>query len=136
MIFGIGTDIIEVARVERRLARTPGLAERLFTAREIDYCRSKRPSAQHYAARFAAKEAFLKALGTGLHDGFRFVEIEITNDPLGKPSIQLHGRVARFCQVQGISAAKVSLSHLGSIAQALIVLETAEPARGEHATDR
>ncbi|MBP7870250.1 MAG: holo-ACP synthase, partial [Candidatus Saccharicenans sp.] len=77
MIFGVGVDIIEVDRIEDKLSRTPGLKDKLYTPVEIGYCESKKFPAQHYAARFAAKEAFLKALGTGWSRGVKFSEIEI-----------------------------------------------------------
>ena len=130
MIFGIGTDIIEVARVKRKLARTPGLKERLFTPQEITYCQSKRSSARHYAARFAAKEAFLKAMGIGWRDGFQFDQIEVIHDPLGKPEMKVHGKVQRFCREQGISGMQVSLAHLKDVAKAVVILEKSEPLKG------
>lgn len=130
MIFGIGVDIIEVARVQRKLARTPGLKERVFTAQEIAYCQSKRASARHYAARFAAKEAFLKAMGTGWRDGYGFDQIEIVHDPLGKPQVRVHGKVRGFCRKQGISGMQVSLAHLKDIAKAVVILEKGKSSQG------
>jgi holo-[acyl-carrier protein] synthase len=123
LIFGVGTDIIEVARVARQLAQSEGLREQLFTAREIAYCESKGISSQHYAARFAAKEAFLKAMGTGWRDGFHFREIEVLNDELGKPEISLHGEVEKFCTGNQISGVQVSLSHTKDFATAVVVLD-------------
>jgi holo-[acyl-carrier protein] synthase len=123
LIFGVGTDIIEVPRVARQLAQSEGLKEQLFTAREIAYCESKGNSSQHYAARFAAKEAFLKAMGTGWSGGYRFCEIEIVNDELGKPEIFLHGEVKKFCAVNQISGLHVSLSHTRDFATAVVSLD-------------
>jgi holo-[acyl-carrier protein] synthase len=125
MIFGVGTDIIEVARVEQKLARTEGLRKKLFTGTETAYCESKHRPALHYAARFAAKEAFLKAMGTGWSGGHKFDEIEIVNDPLGKPELFVHGKVREFCGARGIARMSVSLSHVNEMAAAVVVLEIA-----------
>ena len=131
MVFGVGTDIIEVARVEKKLARTGGLRTRLFTPTEIAYCDSKHRPAQHYAARFAAKEAFLKAMGTGWSGGHRFDEIGIVNDALGKPELAVRGKVLEFCKAHGVARMSVSLSHVREMAAAVVVLETAPgPDRG------
>jgi holo-[acyl-carrier protein] synthase len=123
LIFGIGTDIIEVQRIEEKLLRTGGLKDRLFTGREIAYCDSKHRPALHFAARFAAKEAFLKAMGTGWTGGHRFDEIEIVNNELGKPEVFVHGKVEAFCRTNGITAMEVSLSHIKDLAKAIVVLE-------------
>lgn len=123
MIFGIGIDEVEVARVEEKLSRTDGLRERLFTPGEIKYCESKRYSAQNYAARFAAKEAFFKAIGTGWRHGFAFSDIEIINDEYGKPACVLHGLVLKYIEEQGITGIHVSLTHLKDIAGAIVMLE-------------
>ena len=123
MIFGIGTDIIEVPRIEQKLARTKGLKEKVFTAHEIEYCEAKKRSALHYAARFAAKESFLKAMGTGWQGGFRFDEIEIVNNELGKPEVVVHGKVKAFCEERRIVGFQVSLSHIKDLAKAVVVLE-------------
>jgi holo-[acyl-carrier protein] synthase len=131
MIFGVGTDIIEVARVEQKLARTEGLKKKLFTDTENAYCESKHRPALHYAARFAAKEAFLKAMGTGWSGGHRFDEIEIINDALGKPELYVHGKVRDFCGEHGVVRMSVSLSHVKEMAAAVVVLEmTPEKGRG------
>lgn len=123
MIFGAGTDIIEVQRVEDKLLRTGGLKDRLFTAREIAYCESKHRPALHFAARFAAKEAFLKAMGTGWSGGHKFSEIEVVNNALGKPELFVHGKVREFCETHGIAAMEVSLTHIKDVASAVVVLE-------------
>jgi holo-[acyl-carrier protein] synthase len=95
----------------------------LFTAHEIEYCESKRYPAQHFAARFAAKEAMFKAVGTGWRDGFAFTDIEIINDDLGKPACVLHGKVKQFADDNGLTAVHVSLTHLKDIAGAIVLLE-------------
>ena len=123
MIFGIGTDIIEIARVEDKLSRTRGLKEKVFTAGEIEYSQAKAKSGQHFAARFAAKEAFLKAMGTGWRSGYRFSDVEIVNDQLGKPEVLVHGKVREFCEANGIRRWHVTLSHSRELAKAVVVLE-------------
>jgi holo-[acyl-carrier protein] synthase len=123
MIFGVGTDIIEVGRVEQKLARTEGLKKKLFTETETAYCESKHRPALHYAARFAAKEAFLKAMGTGWSGGHKFDEIEVVNDPLGKPELFVYGKVREFCGARGVTRMSVSLSHVKEMAAAVVILE-------------
>jgi holo-[acyl-carrier protein] synthase len=123
LIFGVGTDIIEVQRVEEKLIRTVSLKEKLFTPTEIAYCDSKHRPALHYAARFAAKEAFLKAMGTGWSGGHKFSEIEVVNNTLGKPELFVHGKVNEFCRAHGITGMQVSLSHIKDLAKAVVVLE-------------
>jgi holo-[acyl-carrier protein] synthase len=127
LIFGAGTDIIEVERVEQKLVRTASLKAKLFTPTEIAYCESKHRPALHFAARFAAKEAFLKAMGTGWSGGHQFSEIEVINDPLGKPQLFVHGKVKEFCAAHGIGAMEVSLTHIKDFASAVVVLEKRTP---------
>ncbi len=109
--------------MEDKLLRTGGLKDRLFTAREIAYCESKHRPALHFAARFAAKEAFLKAMGTGWSGGHKFSEIEVVNNALGKPELFVHGKVKEFCEAHGIAAMEVSLTHIQDVASAVVVLE-------------
>jgi holo-[acyl-carrier protein] synthase len=123
LIFGAGTDIIEVQRVEEKLLRTGGLKAKLFTPTEIAYCESKHRPALHFAARFAAKEAFLKAMGTGWSGGHQFSDIEVVNNALGKPELFVHGKVREFCEAHGIAAMEVSLTHIKDVASAVVVLE-------------
>jgi holo-[acyl-carrier protein] synthase len=123
LIFGIGTDIVEIGRVEDKLCRTRGLREKIFTPREIAYSESRGRSGQHFAARFAAKEAFFKAMGTGWRSGFRFDEVEIVNNELGKPEAFVHGKVKSFCEANGIGRWHVTLSHSKDLAKAVVVLE-------------
>jgi len=123
LIFGVGTDIIEVQRVEEKLVRTENLKTKLFTPIEIAYCEAKHRPGLHFAARFAAKEAFLKAMGTGWTGGHKFSEIEIVNNTLGKPELFVHGKVAEFCRAHGITGMQASLSHIKDLAKAVVVLE-------------
>jgi holo-[acyl-carrier protein] synthase len=124
MIYGIGTDIVEISRFERfvRENNTP-LLERLFTPAERDYCTARRRSAQHFALRFAAKEAFVKALGTGIRDGLAWKQMEVVNDALGKPQLHLYGRAAELFALLGLKHIFLSLSHDGNNAIAMVVVE-------------
>lgn len=123
MIFGIGTDIIEVSRVAREIVKSNGFRERYFSDREIHYCEHKHNKARNYAARFAAKEAFLKALGTGYRDGLAFKEVEVINDRLGKPEIVLQGRARDICRSRRIRRIHLSMTHTRNYANAVVILE-------------
>jgi holo-[acyl-carrier protein] synthase len=124
MITGVGTDLIEVERVAGKISKEEGFRELVFTPGEISYCETKPNKFQHYAARFAAKEAFLKAIGTGWISGIAFNEIEISNDENGKPSLGLIGATAEFLKSRRIGKAWVSLSHLSNISSAVVIIET------------
>ncbi len=123
MIFGLGTDIIETRRIAARIRRTEGLKERIFTPREIASCESSGRTAGQFAARFAAKEAFLKAMGTGWSGGYRFQDIEIVDGEGGRPEAVIHGKVKAFCEQNGIKAIYLSLSFVKDLAGAAVVLE-------------
>jgi holo-[acyl-carrier protein] synthase len=129
MIYGIGTDIIEVARIEKALSRDIGFRDKIFTPGEIEYCEAKKNKYQHYAARFSAKEAFLKAIGTGWRFGVRFADIDIYHDELGQPHIRTSGIAKELTERLLISKIHVSLSHLKEMANAVVILEceTANP---------
>ena len=123
MILGIGTDIMDVARVRKAMEKDSGFRDEVFTPVEIQYCESKTHKHQHYAARFAAKEAFLKALGTGWQFGIRFTQIEVQNNELGAPTIILKEKAKDFAQEKGITKILVSLAHIKDFATAMVVLE-------------
>jgi holo-[acyl-carrier protein] synthase len=123
LIFGTGTDIIEIERIERQISTDAGFKEKIFTKREIAYCESMRNKSQHYAVRFAAKEAFFKAIGTGMRDGMAFCEIEVINDKLGKPEIVLHGKTKMFAEKAAVNNTHVSLSHIKNFVNAIVILE-------------
>lgn len=124
MIFGIGVDLIDVASFDKELELNGrDFIERLFTPAEIGYCETKRYKAQNYAARFAAKEALLKALGTGLRNGFRWLEIETSRDDLGRPHLHFSGKVRQFIEEKKIINVQVSLSHTREMAVAYVTLE-------------
>lgn len=122
----VGVDLAEVDRVARLLAEHPGREAELFSPAEIAYCRRKRHSAVHFAGRFAAKEAVLKAVGTGLGPRMRWTDVEIVNEPLGKPSVRLHGEVAAHAGRRGLTAIDVSLTHSPVLAVAGVVTTWAE----------
>ncbi len=123
MIAGLGIDMIEVERVATKIAKGSGFRELVFSKKEIDYCDAKTNKAEHYAARFAAKEAFLKALGTGWLNGTAFNEIEITNDGKGKPRLTLLGETATKIAAMHFTNISVSLTHLKTIASAVVIIE-------------
>lgn len=122
MIAGIGVDIIEVDRIARAVQRQGDrFLQRVFTPDEIAYCCSGEPQRfRRLAARFAAKEAALKALGIGLRQ-VKWTDMEIVRDSLGKPALRLTGRLAEICQAQGIAQLHLSLSHCKEYAIAQVV---------------
>ena len=122
MISGVGIDIIEVARVAKEIAGA-GFKERYFSSEEIGYCESRHGKAGNYAARFAAKEAFFKALGTGYRGGLSFREVEVVNDRLGKPSIVLRGKTKELCRKRKLRGIHVSLTHIKDYASAVVITE-------------
>ncbi len=113
---GIGIDLVDVSRIERALERRPRLAGRLFTEGELEYAAAHRRPARHLAARFAAKEAVVKALGLGPGTAIRQIEV-VAGSP---PTIQLHHEAARFADERGL-AVKVSLSHEREMATAVAI---------------
>ena len=123
MIYGIGTGIIEVARIQKVMERDLGFRDKIFTPGEIAYCETKKHKYENYAARFSAKEAFLKAIGTGWRFGIRFGDIDIYHDDLGKPHIQTIGVAKELTDRLSISKIHVSLSHLKEMATAIVILE-------------
>lgn len=123
MIFGVGTDMIETERVAEKISKEKGFREFVFSKNEIKYCETKTNKFEHYAARFAAKEAFFKAAGTGWRNGTAFNEIEITNNEEGKPSLILLGETKKTLGQFDIKNISISLSHLKSIASAVVIIE-------------
>jgi holo-[acyl-carrier protein] synthase len=124
MVIGIGTDLIEIARIEQSVARFGDrFLERVYTAGEIAYCKRKRSAAESFAARFAAKEAAAKALGTGISHGVSWHEFEVRRAPSGKPSLHLSGRAAELAAALGVTRASISLTHTGTLAMAVVILE-------------
>jgi holo-[acyl-carrier protein] synthase len=123
MIFGTGCDLIEVDRIKKAIERNPSFKHKIFTKSEIEYCDQRASGFQSYAARFAAKEAFLKAIGLGMRDSIQFLDIEVINDEYGKPSLNIGGRSKEILSENDIIKTHVSLSHLKTMAMATVVLE-------------
>ncbi len=123
MIFGVGIDNIEVKRIKKQIDDSTKFKEKIFTVKEIEYCESKKNYAESFAARFAAKEAFLKAIGTGWSNGLQFTDIEILNDENGKPKIYLQGKAKQIIQKNNLENINISMSHLKEIASAIVIIE-------------
>ena len=124
LIAGIGVDIAEIARFERFVREdNRALLERIFTAGELAYSFARKQSAQHLALRFAAKEAFVKALGTGLRDGLSWQNMEVVNDAAGKPELVLSGRATEMFAGRRLTRCHLALSHDAGCAVAMVVLE-------------
>ena len=124
IIVGVGIDLIEVDRLDRALARHgTRLEKRIFTRRELEDCRARADRVQALAARFAAKEACLKALGTGWSAGLSFRQVELTRPTGAAPRVQLHGAAAERAARLGVTVVHVSLTHQPRTAAAVVVLE-------------
>ncbi|RUO77370.1 holo-ACP synthase [Idiomarina seosinensis] len=123
-IYGIGTDIVEVARIQASLGRGQGLAKRILTEQEFEQMQGD-PSPDHYLAkRFAAKEACAKAFGLGIAEGLSFQNMEVTHDQWGKPSWQFTGTAAKLLEERAITASHLSISDEKNYAVATVILET------------
>lgn len=124
MIVGSGVDIIEVARIAETLERYGArFRKRVYRTEEIEYCMRKHNAAESFAARFAAKEAAAKALGTGIQNGVGWRDLEIVRAPSGRPSLLFHGRAETIARRLGVRSASVSLSHTRNYALAQVLLE-------------
>jgi holo-[acyl-carrier protein] synthase len=126
MVIGIGTDLMEIVRIEESIKRYgERFLERVFTPGEIAYCRMKKMnSAESFAARFAAKEAGAKALGTGIARGVSWQEIEVRRKPGERPTLHWSGRAAERAQAMGVTRTALSLTHSRSVAMAVVVVES------------
>ncbi len=128
MILGIGLDVIETERIQKAMERHgERFKRRIFAPVEIAYCERMPSPLLHFAARFAAKEAFSKALGLGMTEGLRWAEIWIENNARGAPLLRLEGAAARHAAERGMTLGHVSLSHSHSVAAAVVVLEGEAP---------
>ncbi|MGZ3592680.1 MAG: holo-ACP synthase [Syntrophales bacterium] len=124
MIHGIGTDLVEVSRIERILKKWGDrFLQRVYANDEIEYCRNKAFPAIHFAARFAAKESFLKSLGIGLGMGVKLREIEVRNNELGSPVLKVNRKLGNILDNLGVNAIHVSMTHTREHAHAIVVLE-------------
>lgn len=125
MIIGTGIDICEISRMEALLSRRGDKThDRLFTPEEVRYCESKARPAQSFAARFAAKEAVMKMLGTGWSAGVRWRDIEVRRGKGGPPTIQLYGEAALRAERMGIKRVHLSITHSGDLAVVHVIGET------------
>ncbi len=125
MVLGLGTDLMETKRVEESIDRFgERFMERIFTAGEIAYCQRKRKNAaESFAARFAAKEAGAKALGTGISRGVSWKEFEVRREEGGRPTLHLSGRAAELAAAMGVKRIQLSLTHSRELALAVVVVE-------------
>jgi holo-[acyl-carrier protein] synthase len=124
MIVGSGIDMVEIQRIQHSADRFgQRFLRRVYTAQEQAYCLRKRNAAESLAARFAAKEAGAKALGTGISRGVSWLEIEVGREPGGRPTLRFHGRAAEFAARLGVDRAALSITHTATLAMASVVLE-------------
>ena len=124
MVLGMGTDLIEIERMEASIARFGDrFLERIFTAQEVAYCLRKKRSGESFAARFAAKEAGAKALGTGISRGVSWLEIEVRRLPGHRPELLWSGRAAERMRAMGATRSSLSLTHTRTLAMAVVLLE-------------
>jgi holo-[acyl-carrier protein] synthase len=125
VIVGLGVDIAEVDRVRAAIERRgEAFLKRLFTPREMAYCETHRNRYERYAGRFAAKEAAMKALGTGWRRGVRWIDIEIVRLPSGKPSLELSGRAREFAERLEVKNISLTITHSGNTALAQVIFES------------
>jgi holo-[acyl-carrier protein] synthase len=124
LVIGLGTDLIEIARIERSVERFgDAFLQRIYTPGEIAYCRCRRNAAESLAARFAAKEAGAKALGTGISRGVSWREFEVRRPPGQRPELHLSGRAAEIAARLGVRHVSLSLSHSRSASIAVVIAE-------------
>ena len=124
MIVGTGIDIVNIDRIERLMTRWGGLfLDRVFTEKEITRCQQKARPPECFAIRFAAKEAFLKAIGWGLRNGIQWTDIEVENDSMGKPLLSFHRKAKEVCETLRIQNILLTLSHDRPFAVAHVLLE-------------
>jgi holo-[acyl-carrier protein] synthase len=124
LIVGLGLDIAEIDRIEAAIVRHGApILERLYTPSEVAYCESYRNKFERYAGRFAAKEATMKALGTGWRRGVRWRDIEVIREPSGKPSLSLKGAAKRIAEDLGVKNISLTITHSGNLALAEVILE-------------
>ena len=130
-VAGIGVDMLEIARMEAVMRRRPSFVARVFTEDERSYCDASPRPADHYAARFAAREAVLKALGTGFSEGVGFRDVSVRRADNGRPSCVLSGRAAEIAEARGVQEVAISLStkHEEAVANAVMVTEAVRPKR-------
>ena len=125
MIAGVGTDLAEVPRIRAAIERHGRrFIERVYTPAEIAYVERKANRFERYAARFAAKEAGMKAIGTGWRHGVRWQDFEVANQPSGRPTLKLHGVAREAAEKLGVKQVSLSLTHTAETAMAVVILES------------
>jgi holo-[acyl-carrier protein] synthase len=125
LIVGLGLDISEIDRIEAALTRHgSAILRRLYTDAEVSYCESHKNKFERYAGRFAAKEAAMKALGTGWRRGVRWRDIEVVREPSGKPTLRLTGVALSIAQGLGVRNISVTITHSGNLALAQVIFES------------
>jgi holo-[acyl-carrier protein] synthase len=124
VIIGLGLDIAEIDRIEQAISRRGApFIERVYTRREVDYCEQHKNKFERYAGRFAAKEAAMKALGTGWRDGVRWRDIETVREPSGKPTLRLEGVARELADRMGVKNISLTITHSGNVALAQVIFE-------------
>jgi len=129
----VGVDIVGVERIARLASEHLARLDTVFTAAELEYCSRKRRRDDHLAARFAAKEAVLKAVGTGLRKRMQWTDVEVVRDASGRPGVRLHGEVAAIARRKGVARIELSLSHSAGLAMAGAIAICSEPSDREWA---
>jgi len=126
MIVGTGVDLCEVRRIKAAMERYDDrFTQRVYTEGEIAYCNRKANRYERYAARFAAKEAAMKAIGTGMRGGVRWRDFEVTNLRSGRPTMAFHGKAAEYAKRLGVANVSLSMTHTAEQAMAMVILESA-----------
>jgi holo-[acyl-carrier protein] synthase len=125
-IIAHGVDMVECDRLSQSIQRHgEAFVQRVFTEAEVAYCRGRRREIEHFAGRFAAKEAVLKVLGTGWRNGIRWTDVEVINEPSGRPRVRLHGRCREISDQLGLAEILISISHVSSHAIASAIGQVA-----------
>ena len=123
MVVGLGVDIVEVDRIRKALENQPKMVQKVFTAQEAEYCTTRKNQYQHFAGRFAAKEAALKALGTGWAEGIRWRDVEVSSEPSGQPYLHFHGKAEEVFESLSAGNAFLTITHARTYAVAVVILE-------------
>lgn len=123
MILGIGIDLVEIAKIERSM-QSPAFMRKVFTQAEVEDCASLKNKAERLAGKFAAKEAFMKAVGRGLRQGLWFGQIEVLHDEATRPYLKITGEAERQAQRLNVGCTHLSISHAGGMAAAIVILES------------
>ena len=123
MVVGLGVDIVEVNRIRKALENQPKMVQRVFTEQEAEFCAARKNQYQHFAGRFAAKEAALKALGTGWAEGIRWRDVEVSSEPSGQPYLHFHAKAEEVFESLHAATALLTITHARTYAVAVVILE-------------